>query len=110
MSVKPAEAFPRLNSDNSDSCPLPVDEIQEYLRLEDGDGGFQNRQLRFVRTAHAFDSDYWIWEYNLKDGTHCFVTVEKSGREVMTGMDWNTGKLSPEEYIVNQRRRSGRMQ
>jgi hypothetical protein len=110
VSVAAPETFPRLTPDNADHCPCPIEEIQDYLRLEDGDGDAHDRQLTFVRTARAFDSDYWVWEYRLESGTPCYVTVERSADGIMTCMDWNTRHFSPEEYIINQRRRTGRMQ
>jgi hypothetical protein len=103
------EDFPRLALDTPESCPCPLKEIQEYLALEDGDDPDHERNLRFLRTARAFGADFWIWEYSLEDGVHCYVTVEQSQDGLMVGMDWGTGDLTPEQYIVDQRRRTGRI-
>ncbi len=103
------EDFPRLAQDTSESCPYPMKKIQEYLALEDGDDPDNERKLHFIRTARAFDADFWIWEYALEDGDHCYVTVEHSKDGLMVAMDWGTGDLTPEQYIVDQQRRMGRI-
>jgi len=104
--------FPRLDPDTEDSCPYPMQELQEYLKLEDGDwigipnsDGQADRKLDFLRTAAAFNSQYWIWEYRLQDSTHCYVTVDVRGSQICVGMDWGTQDLTPEQYIVDARRR-----
>jgi hypothetical protein len=106
--------FPRLKADTEASCPFPMPEIQAYLKREDGDfiesaglDAQQDRRLHFVKTVFAFGRSYWIWEYKLQDGMHCYVTVDVIGNQMCVGVGFDTAELTPDQYLVADRRRSG---
>lgn len=97
-----AIAFPRLEPDTASSCPIPMDDVLEYLRVESPDGdAVQVKQLRFLRTAQVAEQRYWIWAFQEADGTDCYVTVSVSpGGESCVGYDANHYGLSPDQFLL----------
>ena len=79
-----------------------MDDIQDYLRLEDADAdSVEWRELNFIRTALVADTRYWIWDYRESDGAHCYVTVScNSEGQLCVGMDGNWHGLTPEQFIL----------
>ena len=94
--------FPHLDPNTPRHCPVPMDHIQDYLKLEDADrGSVETRELRFIRTALVERTQYWIWDYRESDGAHCYVTVSQSpeGHTCLgTRGDWLG--LTPEQFIL----------
>jgi hypothetical protein len=94
--------FPHLDPNTPSNCPVSMDDIQRYLKLEDADGeSVETRELHFIRTALVERAEYWIWDYRESDGAHCYVTVSRSpeGRACL-GMDGNWHGLTPEQFIL----------
>jgi len=95
-------SFPFLTPNTVDQCPRDMADIQDYLRIEDADmDKVAKRDLVFIRTAQVAEQRFWIWRYFESDGQECFVTVSQSpdGSNSL-GMDWNTHKLSPEQFML----------
>jgi hypothetical protein len=94
--------FPFLKDNSEKKCPIGMQEIQDYLRIEDADlDEVKHRKLTFLRTAQVAEKSYWIWKYNESDGAECYVTVSltKDGSTV-TGMNENYDELSPEQFLL----------
>ncbi|MGA7711909.1 MAG: hypothetical protein WCA81_08415 [Rhizomicrobium sp.] len=97
--------FPRLFPDTPEGCPRKMDDIQEYLILEDADtDAVEHRDLKFIRTAMVENTKYWIWEYRESDGAQCYVTVSQNAERSMLAMDGNWDGLTPEQYILGDYR------
>lgn len=94
--------FPRLEPDSADSCPVSLDDVVAYLRLESPDGeSVQADQLRFLRTALVAQHRYWIWAFRESDGTDCFATVSESpDGTTCTGYGDNYHGLTPEQFVL----------
>ena len=91
--------FPHLAENREESCPVPMEQIVEYLTLE-GEA-VRREALRFVRTAKVADSDYWVWEFSDSDGNRCYVTVSKNERgQTCTGYDVDWHGLTAEQYML----------
>ena len=66
-------------SDSSNDCPCSIEEIEEYLDLEDFD---RNRDsMAFVTRATLPDRVYWIWEYADAMKEKVFLIVTKLNQE-----------------------------
>ena len=61
-------------SNGSDDCPCTMEDIEEYLDLEDFDR--DPSTMEFVAKAKLPDRVYWIWEYvdSLKEKVFLIVT------------------------------------
>jgi len=94
--------FPRLQPDTVETCPIPLSEIVEYLRMESSDAEAVNEsQVRFLRTALVGDHMYWIWSFRESDGADCFVTVSASpDGATCTGYEENYYQLTPEQFML----------
>jgi hypothetical protein len=94
--------FRCLEADTAESCPVPLDEIIDYLRLESSDlDAVHADQLRFVRTAQVAEQSYWIWAFRESDGSDCYVTVAVSpdGSASLAYAE-NYYGLSPEQHML----------
>lgn len=91
----------RLSPDVEESCPIPVDQIFDYLAKESADtGGVAWDRLAFARTALIAGNQYWLWRYVESDGAECFVVVRTNeGSEINIGVSSPNG-LSPEQYLL----------
>jgi hypothetical protein len=94
--------FQRLQPDTPDSCPVPLDDVVAYLRLESPDyESVEASQLTFLRTALLADHRYWIWSFQESDGSDCFVTVSQSpDGTTCTGYEENYYGLTPEQFML----------
>ena len=94
--------FPHLQPNDQNSCPVSLDYIVNYLRLESPDGeSVQPSQLKFLRTALVSDRRYWIWFFLESDGSRCYVTVsESSDGSTSTGYEQDYYRLTPEQYLL----------
>jgi hypothetical protein len=95
--------FPRLAEDSPASCPVSMEELLDYLRLESPDGdGLAAADLRFLRTAQVGDAEYWIWEFHESCGGKCYVTVEYKDGVSCIGYDEDYWNLTPEQYMLGE--------
>lgn len=94
--------FPALTPDTPESCPVPLVDIVEYLRLESPDGeNVHAEQLQFLRTANVADHRYWIWSFQETDGSACYATVsEAPDGSTCIAYEENYYGLTPEQYIL----------
>ena len=100
--------FPRLKPDSAERCPVPVEEILEYLKLEcPGGEELRNEDMKFCRTALVEGFKYWIWSFYEPDGGRpAYATVAKYARwlifnrTTIIGYETNDYGLSPEQYIL----------
>ena len=94
--------LPRLQPDSADSCPVPLEDLVAYLRLESPDyESVQASQLLFLRTALVADHRYWIWSFQESDGTECFATVSAApDGTACRGYDDNSYGLTPEQFML----------
>jgi hypothetical protein len=94
--------FPELEENTTASCPVPIRDVVEYLRMESPDGdAVQESSLQFLRTALVSDHRYWIWSFEESDGSACFVTVSASPNgETCTGYEENHYSLTPEQFML----------
>lgn len=94
--------FPQLQHNTSESCPISLDEIVEYLRAESLDGdSVTTDQLQFLRTALVADYRYWIWSFRESDNMDCYVTVSISSDGITcTGYEVNYYNLTPEQFML----------
>jgi hypothetical protein len=94
--------FPLLQLNTSESCPVPLSDVVEYLRLELPDGDTINaRRLKFLRTAQVAEQRYWIWAFQEADGTHCYITVATTPEgSSCIGYEENYYKLTPEQFML----------
>lgn len=88
------------------TCPRTEQEILEYLDVE-APGGSQSGsenvisfELKFIRTALANTSKYWIWGFRTDEGLDCYVAVrlDENGDSVL-GFEESFG-LTPEQWLV----------
>jgi len=94
--------FPRLDPDTAESCPTPLDDIVEYLRMESTDGdAVDASQLTFRRTAQVADRRYWIWSFRESDGSNCYVTVSVGpDGDDSIGYEEDYYGLTPEQFML----------
>ncbi len=94
-------SFERLALDSAESCPVPEDEIFEYVQMESADTDEAERSgLRFLRTAAVGEVEYWMWEYQESSGQQCYVTCsKKEDGSTCLGLAEPNG-LSPEQYML----------
>ncbi len=94
--------FPLLAPNTADSCPLPLSDVVEYLRLETMDGPlFNGDRLHFLRSAQVGDRRYWIWSFDEPDGSGCYATVSQSpDGSSCIGYDENSHGLTPEQFML----------
>ncbi len=92
--------LPRLEKDDARSCPVPMRELLDYLRMESGDETIRTKDLTFIRTARIEDADYWIWRFEAQDGTEAYATVSRrTDGATCTGYLSNDDNLTPEQHI-----------
>jgi len=94
--------FPLLQPNTAESCPIPIADVVDYLRLESPDGETVHPgQLRFLRTAQVADQRYWIWAFQESDDSACYATVSVSpDGSTCTGYDENYYGLTPEQFML----------
>ena len=94
--------FPLLQPNTAESCPVPVSDVVEYLRLESPDGdSIGAGQLSFLRTAQVAERRYWIWAFQEADGSPCYVTVAVSpDGSSCIGYEENYHALTPEQFML----------
>jgi hypothetical protein len=97
-----AVEFPVLQPNTVESCPVPLSDIVEYLRLESPDGdAVHSGQLSFLRTARVAEQRYWIWAFQEADGSDCYITVAISPEGLSCiGYEENTLGLTPEQFML----------
>jgi hypothetical protein len=94
-------SFPRLPQNSPASCPIPVTEVMDYVRVESADlDDAKEESLRFIRTAQVEDSRYWLWSYTESDGELCYVFFRVSADGDTFLSLSSTGGLSPELYLL----------
>ena len=93
--------FPRLSPDSAETCPLPLDQVVDYVKMESGDtDSASGDRLSFIRTALVDSEKYWLWKYVENDGAECLVFVRQGGEgRLMTSLT-NSNGLSPEQYLL----------
>ncbi len=94
--------FPLLRPNTAESCPVPITDVVEYLRLESPDGdAIDAGQLSFLRTAQVAEQRYWIWAFQEADGSPCYVTVAVSPEgSSCIGYEENYYGLAPEQFML----------
>jgi hypothetical protein len=98
--------LPRVPDDSAASCPVPREEILEYLSYEAPGGKHSGStevtefRLEFLRTALVERTRYWIWRFTDADERDSYVVVgiDGSGRQMMSCDE--TFGLSPEQRII----------
>jgi hypothetical protein len=97
-----AVELPPLAEDAPNSCPVPMEEIVNYLRLESPPGSQVTAQsLTFLRTAQVAEKRYWIWKFTELQGAECFVTVSITPEgESTIGYEENYHNLTPEQFML----------
>ena len=94
-------SFPRLAQDSSASCPIPVTEVMDYVRVESADlDDAKDESLQFIRTAQVEGLRYWLWSYTESDGEVCYVFFRVSADGDTFLSLSSTGGLSPELYLL----------
>ena len=93
--------LPRLSPDSVETCPLSLDQVFDYIKLESGDTDSASRhRLSFVRTALVDSEKYWLWKYVESDGAECFVLVRQGGGGRLMTTLTNSNGLSAEQYLL----------
>ena len=95
--------FERLTPDSPSGCPVPPQDLLDYLADEVPDGELLTAaDLTFVRTAKVADADYWVWRFREPgpDGKDAYATVSASAGEVITGYEANYYGLTPEQFVL----------
>ncbi len=98
--------LPLLPDEGAASCPVPMNEILEYLSYEAPGGEHSGSseviefQLQFVRTALVEQTKYWIWTFINSGNRASYLTVgvDGSGQQMMSCDE--TFGLSPEQRIL----------
>jgi hypothetical protein len=98
--------LPRLPDDTPASCPVPMDDILEYLSYEAPGGEHSGSteviefQFEFLRTALVDQARYWIWRF--RDSRDCesyvIAAIDARSQELLS-FDETFG-LSPEQRIM----------
>ena len=92
--------FERLTPDSPSGCPVPLEDLLDYLADEVPDGeSLTADELTFVRTAKVADADYWVWRFR-EPGPMASATVSTSAGEVVTGYEANYYGLTPEQFVL----------
>ena len=96
-------SFPRLPDDSASSCPVPIQNLLEYLADEVPGGEQLNASdLTFLRTADVEGTGYWIWRFKEPDGgdaAYATVSVDDTGASTL-GYEADYYGLSPEQFIL----------
>jgi hypothetical protein len=94
--------LPRLAEDSPESCPVPLAELLDYLRLESADpDAVTSQQLSFARTVLINDRQYWVWRFVEPDGEECYAWVGLSPDGVTSlSMASSFASLNPEQWAV----------
>lgn len=95
-------SFPYLAENTAETCPVPIEDILEYLAAEAVDGeDLAAEDLEFLRTARVAEWDYWIWRFTESDGSEAYVTVSRRpDGQTCVGYDENYYGLSPEQFML----------
>ncbi len=95
-------SFPCLPDNTAETCPVPLDDIMDYLCTEVPDGEQLNPEgLQFLRTAQVVEEKYWIWRFTDPSGADCYaqVSIGPDGTTCV-GYDENYFDLTPEQYLL----------
>jgi len=100
--VKLEVSFPYLPNNTATSCPVPMDDILDYLAVESADVTRPRAEdLKFVRTAQVAEEQYWVWQFTESDGAKCYVTVSVSPEgTACIGYNADYHGLTPEQYML----------
>lgn len=95
-------SFPYLPGNSSDSCPVKMDDILDYLQVEaTPEQLIQARDLTFLRTALVEKERFWIWQFIDSDGQKCYVTASQPPHEPpCISFDADYYGLTPEQFIL----------
>jgi hypothetical protein len=96
--------LPRLDPDSPESCPHPMSEIIEYLRMEAAPDEPTEADLEFLRTASVEGAEYWIWRFTESGDEQCYVTVSRRDGQITVGYDVNYDGLTPEQFMLAESR------
>ncbi len=94
--------FPRLADESPASCPVPMEDVLDYLSMEVPDGArLTPEDLSFRRTARVADADYWVWSFTEPDGQTAYVSVSVDGSGTATiGYEVDYYSLTPEQFML----------
>ena len=98
--------LPEAPDESEESCPVPMDDIREYLGYECPGGEFAGGetvmefQLKFARTALVESTRYWIWLFKDEDGANSYVLVG-AGENQLLSYDEFYG-MTAEQIIVKE--------
>jgi hypothetical protein len=97
-------SFARLEDDSAESCPVPIEQILDYLGDEVPNGDLlEAEDLVFIRTAQVAEIAYWIWRFEEPDGTPAYATVSRDpDGSVCIGYDSNDFGLTPEQFMLGE--------
>lgn len=95
-------SLPYLSPNDAASCPVSVEEIMAYVRLESSDGDHARPdRLEFVRTALVGEAKYWVWTYTESDATECYVFFrQREDGGTLTALTGSLGSSSVEDYLM----------
>ncbi len=89
----------RLDPDLPDPCPVPLNEIVEYVETEEMELK-QPPSLQFLRTALIAQTRYWIWTYTDNDNNPSYAVVAQwPNGSILTHCD-GTFDMTPEQYLL----------
>jgi hypothetical protein len=92
----------RLAPDVAGTCPVPMEDIVEYVDTEELGASSPPSSPEFIRTALIGQTKYWIWKYNNGDGEANYALAsEWPGARTLTMCDW-TYNMTPEQFILAQ--------
>lgn len=95
--------FPRLETDEAESCPVRREDILRYLADEvPGGGRLSWADLRFLRTAQVEESAYWVWRFIEPGprGEPAYLTVSVRAGTRTIGYEPDAYGLTPEQYLL----------
>ena len=97
--------MPYIEETELQECPIPMNEIIEYLNYEApggehaGGNSVIEFKLAFLRNVLVNDVKYWIWKFYDEDNTESYVVVSYNDKnEICTSYDESFG-LTPEQFI-----------
>ena len=94
--------LPYREEDSPESCPVSLEDLIDYLRMESADlDGVSRQQLTFARTVFVNGHKYWVWRFFESDGEECYASVALTpdGVESLSYAS-NFASLNPEQWVV----------
>jgi hypothetical protein len=93
-------SLPRLDPDTPDTCPVPLADVQEHVRIESDDGTVKSFPLTFLRTARIGATEYWIWRFHEPGRGDGYALVAFWPPKLRITECDDTFDMTPEQYIL----------